>query len=223
MAAAGRHARLPAVVTAGMPRGVPASVSRQMPGRAGHAYAYCEMRNRLRPLRRPAVLDAGLAALLAVLSVAAVWGLIDPDGPAVTKLGFLYGSPQLLHWRVVGWLAAVSVQLGVLPLRRRFPLAVLAVTLAAATAHSVLLPATAAPADLVVAVAVYTVASVLSRPVSATVTATGLLLAVSLGSLGLLAMAADPGQAKTLVVSFHVKPGQPGRPGACPGGGLAGR
>jgi signal transduction histidine kinase len=165
------------------------------------------MRNRLRLLlRRPAVLDVGLAVLLAVLSVVSVWSLIDPDGLAVTKLGFLYGSPQLLHWRAVGWLTAVFVQVGVLPLRRRFPLAVLAVTVTAATAHSVLLPATPAPADLAVAVAVYTVANALSRPASAVATTVGLLLAVSLDSLGLLAMTPDPGGAKTTVVSFHLKP-----------------
>src|SRR5215472_14632565 len=126
------------------------------------------MRHRLRVLlRRPVVLDAGLAAVLAVLSVLDVWRLIGPAGTYTAKLSSEFGSPQLLHWRTVGWLAVVCVELGVLLIRRRFPVTVLAVTLAMAVAHSLLLPVMPAPADLAVAVAVYTVASARSRLVSA--------------------------------------------------------
>ena len=130
------------------------------------------MRNRLLPLlRRPAALDAGLAALLGALSVLAVWSLLAPGAPAGTKLGYEYGSPELLHWRAVGWLAVVGAELAVLPARRRFPATILAVTLGLATVHSALLPVTPAPADLAVAAAVYTVAAARPRPVSAAATA----------------------------------------------------
>jgi len=177
-----------------------------MPRRPGRAYAGLVTRTRLRRLLgRPAALDAGLAALLAALSVLAVWDLIGPDQAAATKLSYLYGSPQLLHLRLAGWLAAVSAMLGVLPLRRRFPLAVLGVTLVAGTAHSVLLPVPPAPADLAVAVAVYTVASVRSRLVSAVVTAAGLLLAVGLDALVLTATS-GAGAAKAGTAAFLVKP-----------------
>jgi signal transduction histidine kinase len=201
-----RCARLSAVVIAGMPRGAPVSVSRQMPGWPGHAYAYWDMENRLRPLlRRPAVLDAGLAALLAALSVIGAWDMLAPGSEAVAKLGYVYSSPQLLHWREVGWLAAVAAELGALPLRRRFPLAVLAVTLTAAVAHWLLLPITPAPSDVAIAVAVYTLASARSRPFSAAAVAAGLPIAIGLDALGFVTLP-GPGQGKAIGATFLVKP-----------------
>jgi len=154
-----------------------------MPRLARRAYAGSGMRYWLRLLRRPAALDAGLAALLAALSVWVVWQLLYPPGISATKLGYQSGSPQQLHWHAVGWLAVVCAELAVLPGRRRLPVTVLAVTLGLAVAHSLLLPVTPAPADLAVAIAVYTVASARSRTVSAGATAAGLLLAAGLDTL----------------------------------------
>ena len=154
-----------------------------MPRLARRAYAGSGMRYWLRLLRRPAALDAGLAALLAALSVWVVWQLLYPPGISATKLGYQSGSPQQLHWHAVGWLAVVCAELAVLPARRRLPVTVLAVTLGLAVAHSLLLPVTPAPADLAVAIAVYTVASARSRTVSAGATAAGLLLAAGLDTL----------------------------------------
>ena len=146
------------------------------------------MKNRLSLLlRQPATLDVSLAALLAALSVLAVWRLIDPAGLALIKLRYQFGPPQLLHWRTLGWLAVVSVELGVLPFRRRFPLTVLAVTMAMTAAHSLLLPGAPTPADLAVAIAVYTVASARPRPVSACAAIADLTIAAGLYEL-LLAM-----------------------------------
>ena len=163
------------------------------------------MRNRLLPLlRRPAALDAGLAALLAALSVLAVWSLLAPGAPAGTKLGYEYGSPELLHWRAVGWLAVVGAELAVLPARRRFPATILAVTLGLATVHSALLPVTPAPADQAVAAAVYTVAAARPRPVSAAATAAALLLAAGLDTL--LAATMGTGRDKALAAVWQLKP-----------------
>ena len=164
------------------------------------------MRYRLDLLRRPAVLDAGLAALLAALSVLNVWRLLDTTGLSATKLGYEFGSPQLLHWRAVGWLAVVGVELAVLPARRRLPFTVLAVTLAMVTAHSLLLPDTPATADLAVAIAVYTVASVRPRLLAAGVTIASLLLAVVLDALLLPVTTGGTGGDKALAVTWQVKP-----------------
>ena len=135
-----------------------------------------------------------------------VWRLIDPTQLDVLKPGSEYGSPQLLRWRALGWLAIVCVELGVLPLRRVFPLTVLAVTLGMAAAHFLLLSDTPAPADLAVAIAVYTVASARSRPVSVGVAIAGLLLAFGLDTLLLPVIAfGTPGQ-KTPAATWPVKP-----------------
>jgi signal transduction histidine kinase len=122
--------------------------------------------------RGPVVLDAGLALVLAALSLVASWRLIFPDQGVDGKIGYpVYGSPQALHWFAVGWLVAVTVELTVLPLRRRLPVPVLLITLAMAVVHSQLLPLTPAPADVAVAVAVYTVAAALPRLTSAALVA----------------------------------------------------
>jgi signal transduction histidine kinase len=165
------------------------------------------MKNRLGLLlRRPAALDAGLAALLAALSVLSIWRLIDQAPLGVTKLAYEFGSPQLLHWRALGWLSVVCVGLGVLPLRRRFPLTILAVTLGMVVAHSLLLPDTPAPADLAVAIAVYTVAGVRPRPVSAGVPMAGLLLAVGLYTLLLPVDTSSLRGGRVLAAAWSVKP-----------------
>ena len=150
------------------------------------------------------MLDAGLAALLAALSVLVVWPLLAPSGLSVMKLASEYGSAQLLHGRAVGWLAAVAAELVVLPARRRLPVAVLALTLGLAVTHSLLLPVTPAPADLAVALAVYTVASARPRLVSAAATAVGLLLAAGLDTL--VVAGTGPRQAKALTVAWQGKP-----------------
>ena len=122
--------------------------------------------------RGPVVLDAGLALLLAALSLLASWRLLFPDMGVVGKIGYpVYGSPRVLHWYAVGWLAVVTVELSVLPLRRRLPVPVLLITLVMAIVHSQLLPLTPAPADVAVAVAVYTVAAALPRRTSAALVA----------------------------------------------------
>ena len=174
-----------------------------MPRQVVLAYAGFGMRHRLRVLlRRPAVLDAGLAALLAALSVLDAWRLFDPAGTPASKLGREFGSPQLLHWHAMGWLAVVCVEVGVLPARRRLPVTVLAVTLGMAVAHSLLLPVMPVPADFAVAVAVYTVASVRSRPVSAGVTVAGVLLAIGLNRSLLAVAAPGAGNHKTLAAAW---------------------
>jgi signal transduction histidine kinase len=142
-------------------------------------------------LRRPVVLDVGMAVLLAALSVFTVWQLIPPaaEGPA-RKLANEFGSFAVLHWRLAGWLAAMLGELAVLPLRHRFPMAVFGVTLAMAVAHSLLLPIAPSPADLAVAVAIFTIADKRSRLVSAATAGFGLLLAV--GTDTMLAAGTSP-------------------------------
>jgi signal transduction histidine kinase len=144
-------------------------------------------------LRRPVVPDVGMAVLLAALSVFTVWQLISPaaDGSA-SKLAYEFGSLALLHWRLAGWLATTLGELAVLPLRHRFPVAVFGVTLAMAVAHSLLLPVTPSPADLAVAVAIFTIADKRPRLVSATTAGFGLLLAV--GTDTVLAAGTSPGK-----------------------------
>ena len=142
-------------------------------------YACTGMRHRLRPfLRRPVVLDVSMAVLLAALSVSAVWQLITPGLGVRGKLTYQFGSLAVLHWHLVGWLAATFVEIAMIPLRRRLPVTVFGVTLAMAAAHTLLLPDTPSPADLAVAVAVFTVAAERSRPVSVATSALGFLLAV---------------------------------------------
>jgi len=202
-----RYPRLPAVASQVRLETDPASSARQIPPGPRRAYAGFKMRNRLSLLlRQPATLDVGLAVLLAGLSVLAVWRLIDPAGLDTTKLSYQYGSAQQLQWRALGWLAVVGVELGVLPLRRRLPVAVLAVTLAMAAAHSLLLPDTPTPADLAVALAVYTVASARSRPVSAGAVIAGLLLAFGLDALLLHVINSGVYGEKTLAAIWPVKP-----------------
>jgi len=122
--------------------------------------------------RGPGVLDAGLALVLAAVSLLASWRLLFPDIGVDGKIGYpVYGSPRALHWFAVGWLVAVTAELAVLPLRRRLPVSVLLITVAMAIVHSQLLPLTPAPADVAVAVAVYTVAAALPRLTSAVLVA----------------------------------------------------
>ena len=150
---------------------------------------------------RPAVLDAVVALALAGLSAYVAWPTVFP---ATAKLGNIYGwSPSTMHLHGVGWIAAIGVELAVLPLRRKLPVTVLAVTLAAAVAGWMLLPITISPADVAVAIAVYTVADARPRRVSAAVVLSGGLLAVGLDTL--LASASGVQQRK-LAAAWLVKP-----------------
>ncbi|MBV9450617.1 MAG: sensor histidine kinase [Streptosporangiaceae bacterium] len=165
------------------------------------------MRHRLGLLlRRPDVPDMGMAVLLAALSLLTVWSLLYPSAGAEKKLASMYGPALSWRWHAVGWLAAVCAELAVLPLRRRFPVAVLAATLTMAAVHSLLLPATPAPADLAVAVAVYTVATTRPRPLSIAATAGGLLLVASLATLAIDLIAPDPASKKMMIAIWPVKP-----------------
>jgi signal transduction histidine kinase len=125
-------------------------------------------------LRRPVVLDVGLALLLGVLTLQAGWQYLMPDAGANPKLVYTFGSAAALHWRALCWVVAIAVELGVLPLRRRFPFAVLLVTAVLAMTHAELLPPIPAPADIAVAVAVYGVAGSLPRLTSFALVATAL-------------------------------------------------
>jgi hypothetical protein len=181
----------------------PVSAARRIPRPACRVYAGSGMRHRLRIfprwpvalnfLRRPVALDVGIAVLLAALSVFTVWQLISPAAEAPAgKLAYEFGSLTVLHWRLAGWLAATLGELAVLPLRHRFPVVVFGVTLAMAVAHSLLLPVTPSPADLAVAVAIFTIADKRSRLVSAATAGFGLLLAV--GTDTVLAAGTSPGK-----------------------------
>src|SRR5215472_7773403 len=112
--------------------------------------------------RSPAWLDVGLAALLLGPTVFLNWALLFPDTPVALKWRYVYGSQPYLHWHAYAWLAAITVEVAVLPLRRRYPVPILAVVVAMAAAHALLLPMQAAPpTDLAVAFALYTVATTL--------------------------------------------------------------
>jgi signal transduction histidine kinase len=132
-------------------------------------------------LPRSAWLDAGLIALLLALSLLAIWQLMFP-GILATKLSFAYASAADLRLHVFGWLGITVMELAILPLRRRFPVTVLALTFILAVAHSLLLPPdiVSSPADLAVAIAVYTVASTRLRVVAATATLAGAIAALGL-------------------------------------------
>jgi signal transduction histidine kinase len=142
-------------------------------------------------LRRPAVLDLGLAALLAALSLLPTWKMIFPE-PWNTKLGYEFGSVAALRWHVLAWLLASAAGLGVLPWRRRYPVTVFIVTLAAATVHSLTVAFTPSPADLAVPVAVYTLAARTPRRRSLSVLVAGTALAMTVSRLG-PAWASSPG------------------------------
>ncbi|HEX6520062.1 MAG TPA: histidine kinase [Streptosporangiaceae bacterium] len=157
-------------------------------------------------LRRPVVPDVGMVVLLAALSLYTIWPLLDPSAGVAKKLAGVYGPALSWRWHAVGWLIAVCAELAVLPLRRRLPVAVLAAALTMAAAHSLLLPDTSAPADLAVAVAVYTVAATRSRPVSIAATAGGLLLVASLATLAIDVVAPDPASKKMIIAIWPVKP-----------------
>jgi signal transduction histidine kinase len=153
-----------------------------MRGAPGRIYAGpgMNLEMRLPPLRPPAVLDAGLAVLLAVLSVLDGWQLLFPDPQTQQKVGYQLGSREALHWHGIVWLAAVAAEVAVLPLRRRYPVSVLMATVVFAAVHAPLLPVTPAPADLAVALAIYTVATALPRVTSAALVSGALLAVVSL-------------------------------------------
>jgi signal transduction histidine kinase len=149
---------------------------------------------------RPAVLDAAVAIVLAGLSAYLVWSAVFPT---THKLGQIYGwAPQTLHWHVIGWFAATAAELAVLPLRRRLPVPVLVVTLTMAIVHGVLLPVGTAPADLAVAIAVYSVASTMPRLMSG-----GVVVACGLLAAGLDALLVDvSGGQRKLLAEWILKP-----------------
>jgi signal transduction histidine kinase len=204
---AARYARLAAVAVFVRPETDLVSVVRRIPRVLPARLRWLGMRHRLRLfLRQPAVLDVGMAGLLAALSLLTVWALLDPSVQAAKKLVNVYGEPPSWTWHAIGWLAAVLAELAALPLRRRFPVVVLATTLIMAAAHSLLLPDAPAPADLAVAIAVYTVASTRSRPVSIAATAGGLLLVGGLVTLAIDLIAPDPAARKMMIAVWPVKP-----------------
>jgi signal transduction histidine kinase len=189
------------------------SATGQIPPRTRPAYAGITMDHRPRQTakrwiasRQALWVDAGLVALLGALSLAAVWQSLFP-GADTMKVSQAYGSVASLRLHAAGWLAATLAELGVLSLRRRFPVPVFALTLCMAVAHSMVLPTvTPSPGDLAVAIAVYTMASTRPRHVSATATSAGILFVAGLDVL--LASWAAPGRltAKTMTAPWLVKP-----------------
>jgi signal transduction histidine kinase len=141
-----------------------------------------------------------VAAVLAGLSAYPVWPTVFAT---TNKLGKIYGwPPQDLRWHVIGWFAATAAELAVLPLRRRLPVPVLVVTLTTAIVHGVLLPVGTSPADLAVAIAVYSVASTMPRLMSGSV-----VLACGLLAVGLDAWLVDrSGSQRKLLAGWILKP-----------------
>src|SRR5215469_15042364 len=135
-------------------------------------------------LRQPAVLDIGAALLMVALSLVFWWKFLTPGG-GNPKLIHSFGSLASWHWHLLLWWLASAVALGVLPLRRRFPVAVFAVTLAATVVHSEVLAFPLSPADLAVVFAAYTLAAARPRRISLPVLAGGVVLAVAAGWAGL--------------------------------------
>jgi signal transduction histidine kinase len=122
-------------------------------------------------------------------------------GSAVTQAGYVFGSVTAVRWLAFCWLALIVAQVAFLPLRRRFPAVVLLATVALATAHSALLPLMPTPGDLAVAVAVYTVATVLPRTWSAVAVTATLALAAAVDTQ----LPPDSGVASTLAL-WGLKP-----------------
>jgi signal transduction histidine kinase len=145
-------------------------------------------------LRRPAVLDAGAAALLAALALLVGWRVTFPPPRADRELILLFGSVGAWRWQVPAWWAASVVALAALPLRHRFPVIAFGLTLAMATAHSLVLALGPSPVDFAVAITAYTLASARPQRTSAGVLGVGGALAVTAYVVGLAAIARGPGQ-----------------------------
>ncbi len=175
--------RLPQVVSRIRLRADVTSVAGQMPGLVPRIYADPEMTRELAALlRRPFARDAGLAGLLGGLSLILSWAALTKlDGDP--KIATAFGSLGAWHRDLAVWLAASLVMLGALPLRRRYPAGVLAVTLAMGAVHSAGQVFGPSPADLAVPVAVYTLAAVAPRRVSLFAAAAGLALAAGTSTL----------------------------------------
>jgi signal transduction histidine kinase len=133
-------------------------------------------------LRRPAVLDIAAAAVLVALTLLFAWRLITPGG-ADPKLIHSFGSAAAWHWHLLVWWLASVAALSVLPLRHRWPAAVVLVTVAVFLVHCEVLAFPPLPVDLAVALAAYSLAAARPRRVS---------LPVLAGS-AVLAMIADAG------------------------------
>ena len=145
-------------------------------------------------LRRPAVLDVGAAALLAALALVIAWRLTFPPPRADRKLILLFGSVGAWRWQVTVWWAASVVALAALPLRHRFAVIAFGLTLAMATAHSLVLALGLSPVDFAVAITAYTLASARPQRTSAGVLSVGGALAVIAYVVVLAAIARGPGQ-----------------------------
>jgi signal transduction histidine kinase len=149
------------------------------------------MDRRLRALLgRPVALDIAIAALLAALSLIFTWQMIDP-GSSAKELSYTFGLAASLHWHVLIWLLTSGAALTVLPLRRRFPIIVFAVTLTVAIAHSVVLEFSPSPADVAVPIATYTLAAKKPRTGSLSLLAAGMVLAVTADKLALAVAYSD--------------------------------
>jgi signal transduction histidine kinase len=152
------------------------------------------MNRRLAPLlRRPAVLDVGMAGLLTALALTFEWNMLVPGG-GNPKLSLAFGSVAAWRWHAVAWWAASAAGLAILPFRHRFPVIAFGVTLVMATVHS-LLAFGPSPIDFAVAITVYTLASMRPRRTSLRVLIGGAVLAVIAGQAVVAATVAAPGQA----------------------------
>jgi signal transduction histidine kinase len=157
-------------------------------------------------LRRPAVLDVGAAALLAALALVIAWRVTFPPPRADRKLILVFGSVGAWRWQVTVWWAASVVALAALPLRHRFPVIAFGLTLAMATAHSVLVLGPS-PVDFAVAITAYTLASARPLRTSAGVLGVGGALAVTTDVVVLAAIAAGPGHETRWANDWLGRPG----------------
>jgi hypothetical protein len=127
--------------------------------------------------RGPLLLDTGMVLLLTLLSLVLGRSFLLVNGAANPKLIFAFGSVDSWRAHVLWWWATTAVGLGALLARRRFPVAAFLVTGGMALAHATQPGFPRLPVDLAAPIALYTVASHVSRRgVSAT------LLVVALGS-----------------------------------------
>ena len=152
------------------------------------------MNRRLAPLlRRPAVLDVGMAGLLTALALIFEWNMLVPGG-GNPKLSLAFGSLAAWRWHAVAWWAAAAAGLAILPLRHRFPVIAFGVTLVMATVHCLLAFGLSA-VDFAVAITAYTLASMRPRLTSLRVLIVGAALAVVVDQAVVRATVARPGQA----------------------------
>src|SRR5262249_19903740 len=98
------------------------------------------------------------------------------------------------RWQVTAWWAATVVALAALPLRHRFPVIAFGLTLAMATAHSLVLALGPSPVDFAVAITAYTLASARPQRTAAGVPIGSGALAVHTDRAVLAAIAGGPGQ-----------------------------